>query len=122
MPQCFADPAECLALGLAVLMVDLQDDGQPRVAKDDLSVASRDAEVLEQGRGRVPQVMDLDPPELVAAADSVERADQVARLDRTAGLGGEDGMAWSGLASSGAGTSRIVLKARRSSSSAVNSI
>src|SRR5215475_670190 len=34
--------------------------------------------------------MDLDRPELVATADSVERADQIARLDRTAGLGGED--------------------------------
>src|SRR6516165_2309066 len=34
--------------------------------------------------------MDLDRPDLVAAADPVERADQVARLDRTAGLGGED--------------------------------
>jgi hypothetical protein len=34
--------------------------------------------------------MDLDRPDLVAPADSMERADQVARLDRPAGLGGEN--------------------------------
>ena len=90
MSECFADAAERVAVGLAVLVcVDLQSDGQPGVAEDDLSVAGRDAEVLEQGRGRVPQVMDLDGPELVAVADSVERADQVARLDRPAGPGRE---------------------------------
>jgi len=44
----------------------LQGDGQPRVAENDLRVASRNTEVLEQGRGRVPQVMDLDRPDLVA--------------------------------------------------------
>jgi hypothetical protein len=38
----------------------------------------------------VPQVVDLDRPELVATTDSVERADQIARLDRAAGPGGED--------------------------------
>jgi hypothetical protein len=45
------DPGECFPLGVAVLVrVDLQRDRQPGVAKNELSVASRDLEVLEQGR------------------------------------------------------------------------
>jgi hypothetical protein len=59
-------------------------------AEDDLSVAGRDAEVLEQGRGCVPQVVNLDVTQAVRRADAVERADQVPRLDRAACLGGED--------------------------------
>ena len=60
MPECLADAAKRVALGLAVLVgVDLQRDGQPRVAENDLRVAGRDAEVLEQGGGGVPQMVDL---------------------------------------------------------------
>jgi len=45
--------AEHLSLRLAVLMaVDLQGHGQARVAEDELGVAGRDAQVLEQSRGR----------------------------------------------------------------------
>jgi len=44
VPKGLADAAERLPLGLAVFVgVDLQGDGQPRVAEDDLSVASRNA-------------------------------------------------------------------------------
>jgi hypothetical protein len=37
----------------------------------------------------VPQVMDLDEPDLVVVVDAAEGADQVARLDRPSGPGGE---------------------------------
>ena len=49
MPEGLADAAKRLALGLAVLVsVDLQRDGQPWVAEDDLRVAGRDAKVLSR--------------------------------------------------------------------------
>jgi hypothetical protein len=39
MAKRFANPAECVAVSLAVLVgVDLQGDGQPGVAEDDLRV------------------------------------------------------------------------------------
>jgi hypothetical protein len=80
-----------LALGLAILVgVGLQCDGQPRVAENDPRVAGRDAEVLKQGCGGVPQMVDLDVAELVLVADAVERADEITRLDGSACLGGED--------------------------------
>jgi hypothetical protein len=51
----------------------------------------------------VPQVMDLDEPELVLVADAPEGADQVARLDRPSGPGGEYEPAfWPGGAHDGA--------------------
>jgi len=85
VPEGLADAAKRLALGLAVLVsVDLQRDGQPWVAEDDLRVAGRDAKVLEQGGGGMPQIVDL------GVADAVERADEITRLDRPACLGGED--------------------------------
>lgn len=47
-------------LRLPVLVgVDLPSDIQPGVTKDDLGIAGRDAEVLEQRSGGVPQVADL---------------------------------------------------------------
>jgi hypothetical protein len=42
------------------------------VAKDDLRVASWDTKILEQGRSRVPQVVNLDVTEIVGVADAVE--------------------------------------------------
>jgi hypothetical protein len=60
------------------------------VAEDDLRVAGRDAEVLEQGGGGVSQMVDVDVAEFVGVADAVERADEITRLDRSACLGGED--------------------------------
>jgi len=91
VPEGLADAAKRLALGLAVLVsVDLQRDGQPWVAEDDLRVAGRDAKVLEQGGGGMPQLVDLDVAEFVGVADAVERADEITRLDRPACLGGED--------------------------------
>ena len=91
MPECLTEAAERLALGLAILVgIDLQRDGQPRVAENDLRVAGRNAEVLEQGGGGVPQMVDLDVTEFVGVADAVERADEITRLDRSACLGGED--------------------------------
>jgi hypothetical protein len=53
-------------LGLPILVgVDLLRHGQAGVAEDELSVAGRDAQVLEQGRGGVPQVVNLDQPQAV---------------------------------------------------------
>ena len=60
------------------------------MAENDLRVAGRDAEVLKQGRGGVPQMVDLDVAELVLVVDAVERADEITRLDGSACLGGED--------------------------------
>jgi Glyoxalase-like domain len=60
------------------------------MAEDDLCVTSGDAEVLEQGRRGVPQVVDPDVAELAGGADAVERTDEVARLNRAARLGRED--------------------------------
>jgi hypothetical protein len=59
------------------------------VAEDDLCVARRNAKILEQGCGGVPQMVDLDVAKLVGVADAVERADEITRLDGSACLGGE---------------------------------
>jgi hypothetical protein len=68
-----ADPAEGVSLCLAVLVgVDLQRDGQPRVTEDELGIASRNAEVLQQCGGGVPQVMHLDQAQIVMRADPPE--------------------------------------------------
>jgi hypothetical protein len=42
------------------------------VAEDDLSIAGRDAEVLERGRGCVPQMVNLDVTQAMHRADAVE--------------------------------------------------
>jgi hypothetical protein len=50
----------------------------------------------------VPQVVDLDEPDLVVVADAAEGADQVALLDRPSGPGGEHEPAfWPGGAHDG---------------------
>jgi hypothetical protein len=46
-------------------------------------------QLLEQRRGGVPKMMDLDHPQAVVVADPVERADQVPGFDGTATAGGE---------------------------------
>ena len=51
--------------------VDLQRDGQARVAEDDLRVAGRDAEGLQQRGNRVADVMKLDQPDIARLADAV---------------------------------------------------
>ena len=44
--------------------------------EDRLGVTSRHFEVLEKRSDRVPQVMDLDQPDLVGAADAAEGPDE----------------------------------------------
>ena len=70
--------------------VDLLGYSQAGVAEDELGIAGRDAEVPEQGRSRVPEVMELDRPYAAGSADAVERADEVARLDWLPCPGRED--------------------------------
>jgi hypothetical protein len=78
--ESIADQFKGATLGLAVLVgVDLLSQGQARVSEDELGIASRDTEILEQGRSRVPQVMDLDRSRAAGGADAVERANKVAR-------------------------------------------
>ena len=86
-----ADLLESVVPGLAVFVrVDLQRDSQPRVAKDDLCVPSRDAKILQQSCCGVPQMVQRDNPELVVVADAAEGPDKVARLNRPSCPGGED--------------------------------
>ena len=59
------------------------------VPQDHLSVAGRHAQLLEQRRGGMPKVMDLDHPELVVVTDPAERADQVPGLDGQTAAGAE---------------------------------
>jgi len=60
-------------LRLAIFVgVDLQSHGQARVAQDELRVTRRYAEVLEQGRGGMPQVVNLDRPQAMSRADAPE--------------------------------------------------
>ena len=85
------EPGERIPLGfVSGVGVDLQGRADPGVPEDGLGVASRDAKVLQQRGDRVPDVMDLDQPDVVVIADASERPDEVARLHRTAGPGGED--------------------------------
>jgi hypothetical protein len=69
--------------------VDLHRGRDVRMAEDHLRVARRYAQLLEQGRGGVPQVMDPDHPELVVVADAAEGPDQVPGFDRTTAAGSE---------------------------------
>ncbi len=75
--------------GLVHVGVDLLRGRDVGVPEDDLRIAGRDAQVLEQGCGGVPQGMETDLADAVAVADAGEGPDEVARLDRTAGAGGE---------------------------------
>jgi hypothetical protein len=70
----------CLALGVAVL-VELLGGGDVGVAEDELGVAGRDAEVLQDGRGGVACVVDRDQRDLCSASQDVESTDEVARFD-----------------------------------------
>ena len=55
------EPGEGVALGLLVgVCVDLQRHGQPGVAEDDLGVASRHAQVLQERGDRMPDMMNRD--------------------------------------------------------------
>ena len=66
-------PGERVELGFIVgVGVDLQRDGQARVAEDDLRVAGRDAEGLQQRGDGVPDVVKLDQPDVVRLADAPE--------------------------------------------------
>ena len=86
-----SDPAQCFPLRLAVLMgVDLQRDGHPGMAEDQLGVAGRDLQVLQQRRGSVPQMMHRDDPQTVRVADPAEGPGEVARLDWSSCFGTED--------------------------------
>jgi hypothetical protein len=72
--------------------IDLQRGADPAVPEDGLGVASRYVQVLEERGDHMPQVVDLDRPELVGVTDTAEGPNQVARLDRTLLIsGGQDG-------------------------------
>jgi hypothetical protein len=60
------------------------------VAQDELRVAGRYTEILEQSGGCVPQVVHLDGSDFGVGADTTEGADEVARLDGFAAPGGKD--------------------------------
>jgi hypothetical protein len=60
------------------------------MTEDHLGVAGRPVQFLEQRRGGVPEVMNLDHAQVVAVADPAERADQVPGVDGPAAAGGED--------------------------------
>jgi len=62
--------------------VDLERDGQAGVAEDDLRVAGRDSECLQERGDRVPDVVHGDEPDVVVVADAAKGAHQVARLYR----------------------------------------
>src|SRR5215475_1314893 len=83
-------PGKSVAAGWLVgQRVDLQRRADPRVAEDRLRVTDWHFQILEKRPDRVPQVMNLDQPDLVGVADAAKGADQVARLDRTACPGRE---------------------------------
>jgi hypothetical protein len=85
------EPGQGFALGVVVgVGVDLQGDGQPGVAEDDLRVAGRDGEVFQERGDGVPDVVDGDHADVVLLADAAEGADEVPRLDRSARAAGED--------------------------------
>jgi len=68
-----ADSSQGVTLSLLVFMgVDLQCDGQTGVAEDELGIARRDTEVLQQSGSRVPQVMHLDHSQAVGLADAMK--------------------------------------------------
>jgi len=78
-------------VGFFVLVaVDLQRDGKPGVAEDELSIAGRNTQVLEQCGCGVSEMVQFDVAEPVAGADAVERPGKVARFDWSAGSGGKD--------------------------------
>jgi hypothetical protein len=52
--------------------IDLQRGADPAVSEDGLGVTCRDVQVLEKRCYEVPEVVDLDRPELVAIADAAE--------------------------------------------------
>jgi hypothetical protein len=49
--------------------------------EDRLCVAGGNAQVLQQRADRVPDMVDLDEPDLVVVADAPEGTDEVARFD-----------------------------------------
>lgn len=57
--------------------------------QDELRIAGRDSQVLEQSCGGMPQMMQADHPQPVSVTDAAEGPDQVPRLDRAARPGGE---------------------------------
>jgi hypothetical protein len=72
-----ADLRERIMLRLVVLVgVDLLGHNQTGVAEDELAIPGRDAEVLEQGRSRVPEVMKLDRPYAAGSADALTFTDE----------------------------------------------
>jgi hypothetical protein len=58
--------------------VNLERHGQPRVSEDELRIAGRDAKLLEQGRGGLPQMVHFDGSYMGVGADAAEGADKVA--------------------------------------------
>lgn len=54
-----------------------------------ICASRRNGKGLQQGRDRMPYVMDLES-DVVRLADAPERPDKVPGLDRTPRLGGED--------------------------------
>ena len=80
-------PGEPVALCLLVgVRVDLQCHGQPGVAEDDLGIAGRDAQVLQERGDRMPDVVNRDHVDVVLLADAPEGADEVPGPDRAATL------------------------------------
>ena len=69
--------------------VNLQCRADPGVAEDGLRIAGGNAQVLEQRADRMPDVVDLDEPDLVVVADAPEGADEVARFDGPPGASSE---------------------------------
>lgn len=52
--------------------VNLERNGQARVAEDELSIARRDAQDFEERRDGVPNVVELDQTDTVRVADAAE--------------------------------------------------
>jgi hypothetical protein len=83
-------PGQRVAPGLFVdVGIDLKRRADPGVTENGLSVAGRDAQIFQERGDHMPEVVDLDRPELAAVTDAAEGPDEVARLDGPPGPGGE---------------------------------
>jgi hypothetical protein len=89
--QRIADLAQRIALRLLVLVgVDLQGDREPGMPEDELCIAGRNSQILQQGSCRMAQMVEANHPKAVGVADAAEWPDQIPRLDRPASFSGED--------------------------------
>lgn len=70
--------------------VDVGGDADVGVAEEFLNDDEVDALLQEQGRGRVPEVVEADTAEPGPVAESAEAAGEVGGVEGSAGRGGED--------------------------------